>query len=31
MDVEKERLWYRKAESLGSAQAVQQLRALAER
>ena len=31
MDVEKARLWYRKAESLGSAQAVQQLRALAER
>jgi hypothetical protein len=31
MDVEKARLWYQKAQSLGSAQAVQQLRALAER
>jgi TPR repeat protein len=31
MDVEKARLWYQKAQSLGSAQAVEQLRALAER
>jgi TPR repeat protein len=31
MDVEKARLWYQKAQSLGSAQAVEQLRALDER